>query len=65
MRLANALWELNRALNRLVLVVPRDPLVGGNEEGVKRSGGVGKRLSGGEVERMELDVEHADERVGD
>jgi hypothetical protein len=65
MRLAKALGELNRALNRFVLVVPRDPLVGGNEERLKRSGGVGKSLPGGEVQRKELDVEHPDERVGD
>lgn len=63
-KLAKALGELNSALNRLILVVPKDPFVGGNEEGIKRSGGVGKRPSGGEVERVELDVEHSNERVG-
>lgn len=65
MRLAKALGEVDCVLNRLVLLFPNDSLIGGYEERDKRSGGVGKRLSGGEVERMEVNVEHSNERFGD
>jgi hypothetical protein len=65
MRLAKALGEVDRVFNSLILLFSKDPLIGGYEERDRRSRGVGERLSGEEVERVEVDVEHSNERVGD
>lgn len=64
MSLSQVLGELDRVLDRLVLLFTQHLFVGGQEERSQRSCGVSKRLSGEEVEWLEVDVEHSNKGVG-